>query len=262
MGQPMTTVVLTGDTIPIAGWRAVARGASVQLDRSALAAVAASADAVAAIVRKGEPVYGINTGFGKLANIQIDAEDLATLQHNLVLSHAAGVGDPTPPAIVRLMMALKLANLARGASGVRPETVTLLDAMIARGVSPLVPSQGLVGASGDLAPLAHMSAAMIVVGEALHAGERLPAAAALARAGLHPITLAPKEGLALLNGTQFSTAYALNALFAAERVFQSALVSGALATDAAKGSDTPFDPRITPCAAIADRSMPRPRYAP
>jgi histidine ammonia-lyase len=240
----MTGIVLSGAELTLADWRAIVGGADVRLDGAALAAVAASAKTVAAIVRRREPVYGINTGFGKLANIQIDTDDLAALQRNLVLSHAAGVGDPTPRPIVRLMMALKLANLARGASGVRTQTVMLLDAMLARGVTPLVPSQGSVAASGDLAPLAHMAAVMIGLGDAFHDGERLPAAAALARAGLAPIALAPKEGLALLNGTQFSTAYALTALFAAERAFQSALVSGALATDAAKGSDTPFDPRI------------------
>jgi histidine ammonia-lyase len=230
--------------VSLADWRDIVRGARVRIDGLALATVAASANTVAAIVERGVPVYGINTGFGKLANIQIEAGDLSVLQRNLVLSHAAGVGEPTPLATVRLMMVLKLTSLARGVSGVRPEILTLLAAMVDRDVIPLVPSQGSVGASGDLAPLAHMAAAMIGVGEAFHRGERMPAAAALQRAELAPTTLAPKEGLALLNGTQFSTAHALMALFAAERVFQTALISGALATDAAKGSDTPFDPRI------------------
>jgi histidine ammonia-lyase len=240
----MTTIVLDGSTVSLTDWRDIAGGAEVRVDGLALATVAASANMVAAIVDSGVPVYGINTGFGKLANILIDASDLGALQRNLVLSHAAGVGEPTPLATARLMMALKLASLARGVSGVRPEILTLLAAMVDRDVIPLVPSQGSVGASGDLAPLAHMAAAMIGVGEAFHHGERMPAAAALAAAELAPTTLAPKEGLALLNGTQFSTAHALMALFAAERVFQTALISGALATDAAKGSDTPFDPRI------------------
>jgi histidine ammonia-lyase len=240
----MTSVALTGAALSLADWRAIAYGAPVELADGALAAVAASAATVAEIVRRGEAVYGINTGFGRLAHIRVDTNDLATLQRNLVLSHAAGVAEPTPLPAVRLMMALKLANLARGASGVRPEILQFLAAMLARDALPLVPSQGSVGASGDLAPLAHMAAAMIGVGEAYHKGERMPAAAALARADLAPVTLAPKEGLALLNGTQFATAHALLALFAAERVFQSALVSGALATDAARGSDTPFDPRI------------------
>jgi histidine ammonia-lyase len=240
----MTSVPLTGAALSLSDWRAIAHGALIELAEDALTAVAASAATVAEIVRRGDAVYGINTGFGRLANIRIDTDDLAALQRNLVLSHAAGVGEPAPLPNIRLMMALKLANLARGASGVRPDVLNLLAAMLARGVIPLVPSRGSVGASGDLAPLAHMAAAMIGIGEAYHQGERMPAIAALARAGLASVTLAPKEGLALLNGTQFATAHALLALFAAERVFQSALVSGALATDAARGSDTPFDPRI------------------
>ncbi len=240
----MTSVAITGEALSLSDWRAIACGAPLELADSALAAVAASAATVAEIVRRGDAVYGINTGFGRLANIRIDTHDLTTLQRNLVLSHAAGVGDPTPLPTVRLMMALKLANLARGASGVRPEVLKLLPDMLARDVIPLVPSQGSVGASGDLAPLAHMAAAMIGVGDAYHQGERMPAEAALKRVGLAPVTLGPKEGLVLLNGTQFATAHALLALFATERVFQSALISGALATDAARGSDTPFDPRI------------------
>jgi histidine ammonia-lyase len=216
----------------------------VRLDPAAIPAIEAGARAVDAIIARGEPVYGINTGFGKLASVHIASEDLATLQRNIVLSHAAGVGEPMRPANVRLMMGLKLASLGRGASGVRVRTVEMLEAMLARDVVPVIPSQGSVGASGDLAPLAHLAAAMLGIGEAQHAGERMPAAAALARAGLAPIALGPKEGLALLNGTQFSTAEALASLFAIERVFQAGLVTGALATDAAKGSDTPFDPRI------------------
>jgi histidine ammonia-lyase len=199
---------------------------------------------VAKIVARGEPVYGINTGFGKLSTVRIDAADLATLQKNIVLSHAAGVGEPTPPAIVRLMMALKLASLAQGASGVRPETLAMLEAMLARSVIPVVPAQGSAGASGDLAPLAHMTAVMLGVGEASTPEGRRPAGRALAATGLAPIELAPKEGLALLNGTQFSTANALAGLFEAELLFRTALVTGALSTDAARGSDSPFDPRI------------------
>ena len=195
-------------------------------------------------MRRGEPVYGVNTGFGKLASVRIAEADLARLQRNIVLSHAAGVGEAAPAPIVRLMMALKLGSLAQGASGVRRETLALLQTMLARGVTPVVPVQGSVGASGDLAPLAHMAAAMIGVGEVFFEGRRLPAEVALADAGLAPLALGPKEGLALLNGTQFSAAYALAALFEAERLFQSALLSGALSTDAARGSDAPFDPRI------------------
>jgi histidine ammonia-lyase len=238
------SITLTPGRATLADWRALAGGASVRLDPAALPAIEASARTVDAIVARGEPVYGINTGFGKLASLRIGPADLATLQRNIVLSHAAGVGEPTPAANVRLMMALKLASLGQGASGVRPHTITLLEAMLARDLTPVIPSQGSVGTSGDLAPLAHLAAAMLGIGEARLADETMPADAALARAGLAPITLGPKEGLALLNGTQFSTAQALAGLFAIERVFQSALVTGALATDAAKGSDTPFDARI------------------
>jgi histidine ammonia-lyase len=238
------TIVLRTGAVSLPDWRAIWRGADLALDPGHRHAVAASAAAVTRILRKGEPVYGVNTGFGKLAGVRIAEADLTRLQRNIVLSHAVGVGEASPESVVRLMMALKLASLAQGASGVRPETLRLLEAMLARGVTPVVPSQGSVGASGDLAPLAHMAAAMIGVGEAIFAGTVLPAAAALAGAGLAPIELGPKEGLALLNGTQFSTANALAGLFGIETVFQSALVAGALSTDAARGSDTPFDPRI------------------
>ncbi len=220
-----------GET-PLAAWRSIYRGAPVRLDPASAGPIAASAAAVAAILARGEPVYGINTGFGKLASIRIAPADLAQLQRNIVLSHAAGVGEPMPAAIVRLMLALKLASLAQGASGVQPATVALLHAMLDRDALPSIPAQGSVGASGDLAPLAHMAAAMIGEGDVLR------------RAGLQPVALGPKEGLALLNGTQFSTAYALAGLFEAERLAQASLVTGALATDAARGSDTPFDPRI------------------
>ena len=240
----MNTVVLIPGEVPLASWREIYRGASIRLDGGSAARIAESAAAVARILARGEPIYGINTGFGKLASVRIGDEDLATLQRNIVLSHAAGTGAATPVPVVRLMMALKLASLAQGASGVRPATVALLEAMLACELTPVVPAQGSVGASGDLAPLAHMAATMIGVGEMVLKGEQLPAVDALARAGLAPVELGPKEGLALLNGTQFSTAYALAGLFDAELLFRSALVTGALSTEAAKGSDTPFDPRI------------------
>lgn len=240
----MSTIVLTPGKVSLAEWRRVYHGAPVSLDPSSWPAVERAAEVVATIVARGEPVYGINTGFGKLATIRISAADLAQLQRNLVLSHAAGVGEPTPAPVVRLMLALKLASLAHGASGVRVETIRFLETILARDLLPSVPCQGSVGASGDLAPLAHMAATMIGTGEILCGGQRRPAAAAFAQAGLMPLVLAPKEGLALLNGTQFSTAYALAGLFEAERLMQAALVSGALATDAARGSDTPFDARI------------------
>jgi histidine ammonia-lyase len=240
----MTEISLRPGAASLADWRDIYRGAGAALDPSCWPGVEASAAAVARIVRKGEPVYGVNTGFGKLASVRIAESDLSTLQRNIVLSHAAGVGEPTPEPIVRLMMALKLASLGQGASGARPETLHLLQAMLARGVIPMVPAQGSVGASGDLAPLAHTAAAMIGVGEAFFEGVRMPADAALAKTGLTQATFGPKEGLALLNGTQFSTAHALAGLFEAGRLFQSALLSGALSTDAARGSDAPFDPRI------------------
>lgn len=239
----MTVTIVPGQ-VALADWKAILNQESVVLDASCHPAIATSAKAVADIVAKGEPVYGINTGFGKLASVRIDAADLATLQRNIVLSHAAGIGDPMPQGIVRLMMALKLASLARGVSGVRMETIDALSAMLRHGIHPVVPAQGSVGASGDLAPLSHMAAVMIGVGEADTPKGRLPAVEALALIGLKPLVLGPKEGLALLNGTQFSTAYALAGLFAAENLLRAALVAGALSTDAAKGSDAPFDPRI------------------
>jgi len=240
----MDTLTLNPGAVPLGAWRAILAGAAITLDPACQPGIQRAAGTVAAILARDAPVYGINTGFGRLAHIRIPAGDLVALQRNIVLSHAAGVGDPMPVPAARLMMALKLANLAQGASGVQPATLALLEAMLARGVIPVVPGQGSVGASGDLAPLAHMAAAMIGVGDAMLDGERLPAADALRRAGLAPAVLGPKEGLALLNGTQFSTAYALAGLFAAEGLLQTGLVTGALSVDAARGSDTPFDPRI------------------
>ena len=237
-------MIIHAGAVSLADWRAIYRGEAVLLDPACHADVAASAAAVARILAKNEPVYGINTGFGKLASVRISDDDLLTLQRNIVLSHAAGVGEPMPVPIARLMMALKLASLAQGASGVQLATVTLLGAMLEQGLIPVIPAQGSVGASGDLAPLAHMAAAMIGTGEIWSGEARLPAAQALAQAGLTPLTLGPKEGLALLNGTQFSCAYALAGLFEAELLFGSALLTGALSTEAAKGSDAPFDPRI------------------
>jgi histidine ammonia-lyase len=238
-------VTLQPGQVTLADWRAIYEGAIVALDPACAAAVGASARAVEAIVARGEPVYGINTGIGKLASARISSADLAQLQRNVVLSHAAGVGELMPRPIARLMLALKLASLARGASGVRLETLRMLEAMLAHDLIPAVPCQGSVAASGDLAPLAHMAAAMIGVGEVLAPrNERLPAAQALAVHGLQPLGLGPKEGLALLNGTQFSSAYALAALFKVGNLLRTALVTGVLATDAAKGSDVPFDARV------------------
>jgi len=240
----VTKIVLNPGKVSLGQWRAVYRGGAIRLSPSADARIADGARALGEILRAGKPVYGLNTGLGKLATVKVAAADLTRLQRNIVLSHAAGVGHAMPEPIARLMMTMKLASLAQGASGVSPGLVGLLAAMIERGLAPLIPCQGSVGASGDLAPLAHMAEAMIGEGEILLGGVATPAAEALAAKGLAPLVLGPKEGLALLNGTQFSTAYALAALFEAERVFQSALVTGALATEAAKGSDTPFDHRI------------------
>lgn len=215
-------------------------GEAARLDPSFDTAIERGAARIAEIAGGNEPVYGINTGFGKLASIKIDSADLATLQRNLILSHCCGVGAPLPTNIVRLIMALKLISLGRGASGVRLELVRLIEGMLERNVIPVIPEKGSVGASGDLAPLAHLAAVMIGEGEAVYAGKRLPGAEALARAGLKPVVLAAKEGLALINGTQTSTALALAGLFRAHRAANSALITGAMSTDAAMGSSAPF----------------------
>jgi histidine ammonia-lyase len=190
------------------------------------------------------PVYGVNTGFGKLANQRIDKEKLATLQLNLIRSHSVGVGEPLSPEVTRLMMALKAASLARGYSGVSEVVIDTLIAVHNAGLVPYIPAQGSVGASGDLAPLAHMTLALIGEGEMLVDGKRVPALPALEAANIKPLVLGPKEGLALINGTQTSTALALHALFTFKPVLEAALVIGALTIDAARGSDGPFDPRI------------------
>ncbi len=219
-------------------------GTPARIDRSFDAGIEKAAARIAQIAAGNEPVYGINTGFGKLASIKIDSADVATLQRNLILSHCCGVGAPLPDNVVRLIMALKLVSLGRGASGVRLELVRLIEALLEKGVTPLIPEKGSVGASGDLAPLAHMAAVMMGEGEAFYQGRLLPAAEALAKAGLKPVVLAAKEGLALINGTQTSTALALAGLFRAHRAAQAALVTGAMSTDAAMGSSAPFHPDI------------------
>ena len=218
--------------------------APARLDQSARKGVNWSAGKIAKAAAGDAAVYGVNTGFGKLASLKIAPQDTATLQRNLILSHCCGVGAPIPRGIARLMMVLKLLSLGRGASGVRWDVIALLEAMLAQGVTPLIPAQGSVGASGDLAPLAHMTAVMIGHGEAEHQGQIKTGAQALADAGLSPITLGPKEGLALINGTQFSTAHALAGLFHGWRAAQSALVTSALSTDAIMGSTAPLEPEI------------------
>jgi len=206
--------------------------------------IAASSAAVAAIVAKGEPAYGINTGFGILAKAHIPVEQLATLQRNLILSHAVGTGPLIDDQIVRLILLTKIGSLARGYSGVRPLIVETLIALYNANIMPAIPVQGSVGASGDLAPLAHMTLAMLGVGQVRHNGVLVEANDALAAAGIAPVVLGAKEGLALINGTQVSTALALHGLFLAERLLEAALVTGALSVDAARGSDAPFDARI------------------
>lgn len=222
-------------------WRS---GTPARLDPACRAAVDAAAARVAEAAAGETAVYGVNTGFGKLASVKIAAKDTATLQRNLILSHCCGVGEALDEPTTRLMMALKLLSLGRGASGVRWEVIALIEAMLATGVTPVVPSQGSVGASGDLAPLAHMTAAMIGQGEATFRGQRMPGAQALAAAGLAPVTLGPKEGLGLINGTQFSTACALAGLWGAWRCAQTALVTASLSTDAIMGSDAPLQDEI------------------
>ncbi len=218
--------------------------ARVNLTRADLARVRRSRAAIEKLIASGETAYGVNTGFGSLASTRIPRADLAQLQHNLVLSHAAGTGEPLSDAVVRLVLVLKIASLAQGYSGVRVRTLRALQALLRAEVYPVVPGQGSVGASGDLAPLAHLSAVLLGVGTVRHRGRTLGAVQGLRIAGLNPLQLAAKEGLALLNGTQVSTALALAGLFEIENVYAAALLSGAMTVDAMKGSDAPFDARI------------------
>ena len=219
-------------------------GETPALDPSARPRIDAAAARLAKAAEGDEPVYGVNTGFGKLANRRIAPGDVEALQRNLILSHCAGVGDPLAPDVTRLVMALKLISLGRGVSGVRYSVIEQLERMLAQDVSPIIPSQGSVGASGDLAPLAHMAAVMMGEGEALYRGDKMPAKNALVAAGLKPVVFAAKEGLGLINGTQVSTALALKGLFDAWRAVNAALVTGALSTDAAMGSAAPFREEI------------------
>jgi histidine ammonia-lyase len=242
----MTEAVrLTPGRLSLSMLRAIERGtAPIALDAACRGPVQASYEAVRRIAGSGRPTYGINTGFGKLAKTHIAAADLGALQTNLVLSHAVGVGALLAAPIVRLIVVLKAASLARGHSGVRWQVIENLMALANHDVLPCIPSKGSVGASGDLAPLAHLSLPLLGVGEVTIKGEIHPARAGLEAAGIAALTLEAKEGLALLNGTQVSTALALSGLFAAEDVFAAALVAGAMSVDAARGSDAPFDARI------------------
>jgi len=240
----MTETLIPGAT-PLAQldtlWR---EGAAARLDPSARDGIARAAALVERAADGEAAVYGVNTGFGKLASVKIAAKDTAQLQRNLILSHCCGVGETLDAATARLMMALKLLSLGRGASGVRWEICALIEDMLAAGVVPVIPAQGSVGASGDLAPLAHMAAVMIGEGEAVFEGETLAGGEALARAGLTPVVLGPKEGLALINGTQFSTACALGGLFETMTLLRGSVVTSALSTDAIMGSTAPLHPMI------------------
>ncbi len=217
---------------------------TVTIGAEAKTGIAEANELIDDVVAGGEQVYGVNTGFGQLAHVRIDNDQLAQLQENLVRSHAVGVGDDLGDEIVRLIMLIKIIALAEGFSGVRLELVETLCEMVNHNIYPCIPSRGSVGASGDLAPLAHMAGALIGDGNVRVDGVVMPASKALKKAGIKPIRLAPKEGLALLNGTQVSTALALAAAFRAENILSAALVAGAMSSDAIKGSDTPFDKRI------------------
>jgi histidine ammonia-lyase len=241
----MATLVLRPGALTLDDIQAIhAGGVQIAIDKSADAAIAAGAAVVKCAAEGDAAVYGVNTGFGKLASTRISRDDLATLQSNLIRSHSVGVGEPLSPAVVRLMLALKAASLARGHSGVRPVVIETLVAACNAGLVPYIPAQGSVGASGDLAPLSHMTLALMGEGEMLIDGKRRPALPALHEAGIAPLVLQAKEGLALINGTQTSTALALHALLSFEPVLEAALVVGALTVDAARGSDGPFDARI------------------
>ncbi len=241
----MTQHVLTPGHLNLELLQAVhARGEAVTLAPEARANIRASAAVVQAAAAGDAPVYGVNTGFGKLANQRISAADLATLQLNLIRSHSVGVGEPCNPGVVRLMLVMKAASLARGYSGVREVVIDTLLAVYNAGLIPWVPEKGSVGASGDLAPLSHMTLALLGEGDFLVDGQRRPAGEVLRQHGIAPLALEAKEGLALINGTQTSTALALHAFLSFEPVLEAALVIGALTVDAARGSDGPFDPRI------------------
>jgi histidine ammonia-lyase len=243
MNEPM---LLGSGGLTLARLQAISLGgAPLALARGAHARMAASRRIVADIAEGEAPVYGVNTGFGKLAQSRIAPADQRTLQRNLILSHCTGVGAPLDDGVVRLILAMKAASLAAGASGVRPRIAEALLALYRADVLPVIPQKGSVGASGDLAPLAHLTGVLLGLGEACVAGRVLPAAEALAVAGMTPLELEAKEGLALINGTQVSTALALDGLFRIVRTFRAAIIAGAMAVEAVKGSHRPFDARIS-----------------
>ncbi|ANS85350.1 histidine ammonia-lyase [Vibrio scophthalmi] len=241
----MLNLVLNPGHLSLSQLRQISRSpVNLSLDNASVADIEQSTQVVEQVIAQGRTVYGINTGFGLLANTRIEPQDLEILQKSIVLSHAAGIGQLMADETVRLMMVLKINSLARGYSGIRLSVIQALIELVNTQVYPCVPQKGSVGASGDLAPLAHMSTILLGEGQARHNGKIISGAEALNIAGLQPITLAPKEGLALLNGTQASTAFALEGLFAAEDLFASATVCGAMSVEAALGSRKPFDPRI------------------
>lgn len=242
----MSKILQLGSELTLAALEGVARGAwRVALPPAVELRLASNRAFVDALLARGDTAYGVTTGFGRFATTRIGPADVRTLQRNLLLSHAVGVGEPFPTDVVRAMLLLRAQSLARGASGVRPAVVALLAQLLEHRVHPVVPSQGSVGASGDLAPLAHMALVLIGEGEAEVGGERLPGAAALARAGLEPLTLEAKEGLALINGTQSMTALLALALLDAERLAATADVAAAMSVEALLGSHAPFDPAVT-----------------
>ena len=241
----MTNIEIQPGKLNLQQLRTIARQpTTINLAESCLKDIRASVKTVQDAIREGRVIYGINTGFGLLANTIIPNEELEHLQRSIVLSHAAGVGTFMKESTVRLMMTLKINSLARGYSGIRYEVIDALVKLVNAEVYPCIPQKGSVGASGDLAPLAHMSTVLLGEGEVLHKGKRLSGKEGLGLAALTPITLGPKEGLALLNGTQASTAFALEGLFAAEDLFAAAVVTGSLCVEAALGSRRPFDPLI------------------
>ena len=238
-------IQIDGQKISLAEFRAAWQApTTVTIGENAAASIKESNALIKTILAGGEQVYGLNTGFGQLAQIRVSDEELVDLQEKLVRSHAVGVGEDLPDDCVRLIMIMKVVALARGCSGVRPVLVDRLCDLINKEIYPCIPCKGSVGACGDLAPLAHMAGVVIGQGSASVNGAILPAAEALQEAGLEPLTLAAKEGLALLNGTQVSTALALCAVFRTENILAAALTAGAMSADAIKGSDTPFDERI------------------
>ena len=241
----MNALTLKPGAMTLTELRAVwTTAAPLTLAAEAYPVIEASAAAVQAIVAKGDAAYGINTGFGLLAKTRIPDDKLEQLQRNLILSHSVGTGELVSDAVCRLILLMKIGSLARGYSGVRPLIINTLIALYNAGIMPAIPAKGSVGASGDLAPLSHMTLAMLGVGDVRVDGKLVPAADALKAAGIAPVVLAAKEGLALINGTQVSTALALHGLFMAERLLEAGMVSGALSLDAAKGSDSPFDARV------------------